>query len=97
MGKNSANEKSTRPPRLTWVRWLAQRSANPGDGHKRARFDAATLDGARRVHFGDRIQASAAIARGRERLYCLRGKALEPRRSSAVAAPAPGAARLNAR
>jgi hypothetical protein len=60
------------------VRWLAQRSADPGDGHKAARFDAASLDAALRVHFGDRIQSSVTIARGRERLYCLRGTALEP-------------------
>jgi hypothetical protein len=60
-----------------WVRWLAQRSANPGDGHKAARFDAASLDAALRERFGDRIEYSAAIAGGRERLYCLRGKANE--------------------
>jgi len=59
------------------VRWLAQRGANPGDGHKAARFDAASLDAALRAHFGDRIQSSVTIARGRERLYCLRGAALE--------------------
>ncbi|HTV21785.1 MAG TPA: methionine biosynthesis protein MetW, partial [Polyangiaceae bacterium] len=39
------------------VRWLAQRSANPGDGHKAARFDEASLDAALRGHFGDRIQS----------------------------------------
>ena len=66
---------STSPSGL--VRWLAQRGANPGDGHKAARFDATSLDAALRVHFGDRIQSSATIARGRERLYCLRGAALE--------------------
>lgn len=67
---------STSSSRL--VRWLAQRSADPGDGHKAARFDAASLDAALRVHFGDRIQSTVTIARGRERLYCLRGTAPEP-------------------
>ncbi len=57
------------------VRWLAQRSANPGDGHKAVRFDAASLDASVRHHFADRIEHSATIARGRERLYCLRGAA----------------------
>ena len=59
------------------IRWLAQRSANPGDGHKAARFDAASLDAALSEHFGDRIESSVSIARGRERLYRLRGAALE--------------------
>lgn len=63
------------------IRWLAQRSANPGDGHKAARFDAASLDAALRGPFGDRIQSSVTIARGRERLYRLRGAASEPARS----------------
>jgi hypothetical protein len=61
----------------SWVRWLAQRSANPGDGHKAARFDEASLDAALRGDFADRIESSATIAGGRERLYCLRGKAGE--------------------
>lgn len=69
------------------LRWLAQRGANPGDGHKAARFDAASLDAAMRVHFGERIQSSVTIARGRERLYRLRGAALEftPSRTSSCA------------
>jgi hypothetical protein len=61
----------------SWVRWLAQRSANPGNGHKAARFDEASLDVALRSDFGDRIESSATIAGGRERLYRLRGKAAE--------------------
>lgn len=59
------------------IRWLAQRGADPGDGHKVARFDETSLEATLRVSFGDLIQSSATIARGRERLYCLRGKALE--------------------
>jgi methionine biosynthesis protein MetW len=57
------------------VRWLARRSANPGDGHKAERFDATSLDAALRGSFGEHVEFSRPIARGREMLYCLRGQA----------------------
>jgi hypothetical protein len=57
------------------VRWLAQRSANPGDGHKTIRFDERTLDQLFADHFQDRIQSVRVAPGGREKVYCLRGAA----------------------
>ena len=57
------------------IRWIAKRSADPGSGDKPQRFDEASLDGFFRAHFADRIESSTLISGGREKIYCLSGRA----------------------
>jgi hypothetical protein len=57
------------------IRWLAQRSADPGSGHKQQRFDEASLDAFFAEHYAGAIEQSALIPGGREKIYCLRGMA----------------------
>jgi hypothetical protein len=57
------------------IRWLAQRSADPGSGHKQQRFDEASLDAFFAEHYADAIEQSTLIPGGREKIYCLRGMA----------------------
>ena len=57
------------------IRWLAQRSADPGSGHKQQRFDEASLDAFFTEHYAGAIEQRALIPGGREKIYCLRGMA----------------------
>jgi hypothetical protein len=64
---------SSSGPRV--LRWLAQRSADPGDGHKATRFDERGLDALFQTHYRDRIAHVAVTPGGREKIYGLRGAA----------------------
>lgn len=55
------------------IRLIAQKSANPGDGHKLARFDESSLAALFRDHFADRLIDSRPAPGGREMIYRLRG------------------------
>lgn len=57
------------------IRWLAQRSADPGSGHAQHRFDEQSLDAFFAQHYSGAIEHSALIPGGREKIYCLRGMA----------------------
>lgn len=57
------------------VRWIAARSADPGDGNKPTRFDEASLDDFFEGHFAEHITSRALIPGGREKIFCLRGLA----------------------
>jgi hypothetical protein len=61
--------------RWALIRWIAKRSADPGSGDKPQRFDEASLDSFFRTHFADRIESSTVIEGGREKIYCLSGRA----------------------
>jgi len=61
--------------RWALIRWIAKRSADPGSGDTPQRFDEASLDDFFRMHFADRIESSTRIDGGREKIYCLAGRA----------------------
>jgi hypothetical protein len=54
------------------IAWLAQRATDPGDGHKPLRFDEPSLDAFFHESYRGRIEHSALIPGGREKIYCLR-------------------------
>ncbi|MEY4581775.1 MAG: hypothetical protein RL701_6478 [Pseudomonadota bacterium] len=61
--------------RSALVRAIARYSANPGDGHKAARFDESSLDTLFAGQFASDVVHSFLTPGGREKVYCLRGRA----------------------
>jgi hypothetical protein len=61
--------------RWALIRWIAKRSADPGSGDKPQRFNEASLDEFFQRNFAERIESSTRIDGGREKVYCLAGRA----------------------